>query len=190
MFYPHAPGPDGRPLHQPTSDPMKYLSTSAALLLALGAAGCDGGPADTVGAPLADAAVQRNFTAHLSGDEEVRTPPVETTAQGQAKLQFSADGSSAAYRVNVAQLADVVGAHLHMAPAGANGPVVVVLLPAPVGGDVNGVLVTGSFTAADLVGPLAGRPLGDLRAAIGAGNVYVNVHTAAYPSGEVRGQVK
>lgn len=131
--------------------------------------------------------VQDNFKAHLTGDEEVG--PVETTAQGQATLKFSKDGLSVSYKINVAQLENVVGAHLHLAPAGANGPVVVGLLPAPVNGKVNGTLVEGTFTAAKLGGPLGGMTLEDLRTAMMEGNIYVNVHTTAHPGGQIRGQV-
>jgi hypothetical protein len=62
------------------------------------------------------------------------------------------------------------------------------------------LLAKGTFTAADLRGPLAGHPLSDLIAAIVAGNTYVNVHTddgvappntgpGDFPGGEIRGQL-
>jgi hypothetical protein len=54
---------------------------------------------------------------------------------------------------------------------------------------VNGVLAAGTITASDLVGPLGGATLAELVDQIEAGNVYVNVHTTAYPAGEVRGQL-
>ena len=44
-------------------------------------------------------------------------------------------------------------------------------------GRFDGVLATGTITAADLVAPLAGHPLSDLVAAIQSGHAYVNVHT-------------
>jgi hypothetical protein len=54
----------------------------------------------------------------------------------------------------------------------------------------NGTLAEGTFTAANLVGPLAGATLADLLAEMEAGNSYVNVHTLAFPPGEIRGQVR
>ena len=51
-------------------------------------------------------------------------------------------------------------------------------------------MATGSITAASLVGPLAGHSLNDLLSAIRSGNAYSNVHTANFPNGELRGQVR
>ena len=134
-----------------------------------------------------------NFTAHLSGGEEV--PPVATLAQGQAVFQLSKDGTELSYRLIVANIEDVLQSHIHLAPAGVNGPVVVWLYPsAPpaqlIPGRFNGVLAEGTITAADLVGPLVGMDLSDLIAAMEAGNTYVNLHTTQYPGGEIRGQIR
>jgi hypothetical protein len=134
----------------------------------------------------------RNFRAHLSGAQEV--PPVDTRAQGQAIFQLSPDGMSIHYQLNVANIEDVLMAHIHMAPAGENGAVVVWLYPHEpppvlIPGRFQGVLAAGVITAADLVGPLTGQTLQDLLDAIEGGNTYVNVHTVANPGGEIRGQV-
>ncbi len=81
-----------------------------------------------------------------------------------------------------------------MAPPGQNGGVVVWLYPsAPppqlIPGRTNGTLATGTITDANLVGSLAGQGLAALLDAMEAGNTYVNVHTTAYPAGEIRGQI-
>ncbi|HMO57435.1 MAG TPA: CHRD domain-containing protein [Roseiflexaceae bacterium] len=130
----------------------------------------------------------RHFRAHASGDQEV--PPATTLAQGQANFTLSKDGSALHFRVNVAQLKDVRFAHIHLAPAGVNGPVVAFLQHERFDGPVNGRYAEGVITAADLIGPLAGQPLSALIAAMEAGNTYVNVHTDTYPGGEIRGQIK
>jgi hypothetical protein len=144
---------------------------------------------------VATAAVVSTWTASLRASEEVALVPVESNARGQAVLQLSADGSELHYRLIVANIENVTQAHIHMAPRGANGAVVAWLYPdGPptqlIPGRSSGILATGTITAASLVGPLAGEPLGSLVDAIAAGNAYVNVHTTQYPPGEIRGQVK
>jgi len=154
----------------------------------------------TMGNPSAALADNRNFAVHLSGDEEV--PVRATLAQGQAIFHLSKDGTALHYKLIVANIENVVAAHIHVGAAGVNGPVVAFLagnFPAG-GGRTDGVLAEGTITAANLVGPLAGHPLSDLIAAMEAGNTYVNVHTndgvaptntgpGDFPGGEVRGQI-
>lgn len=134
-----------------------------------------------------------NFRAHLSGAEEV--PANVSPAQGQATFRVAADGSLIHFRLNIANIENVTMAHIHLAPAGANGPVVAWLYPAApppqlIDGVSNGVLSAGVITAANLVGPLAGQTLSDLVAELAAGHAYVNVHTSQFPGGEVRGQIR
>lgn len=140
----------------------------------------------------ADPPPDRNFAAALSGAQEV--PPVDTAARGQITLQLSKDGTELGYRLIVANIENVTQAHLHLAPAGANGAVVAWLYPSGppaqlIPGRSDGVLATGTITSADLVGPLAGASLSDLVAAIEAGDIYANVHTSQFPGGEIRGQL-
>jgi hypothetical protein len=134
------------------------------------------------------------FQTSLSPGEEVADPPVESVARGHAVLRLSRDGTELHYRVTVSRIENVTMAHLHLAPAGANGPVVALSCPPGppaqlIEGRVNGVLAAGTITASDLVGLLGGATLAELVDEIEAGNVYVNVHTSAYPAGEVRGQL-
>ncbi len=136
-----------------------------------------------------------NYKAHLTGDQEVPSgptaAPVVTNATGQINLKLSEDGTELHYKLIVANIGSVLFAHLHLAPAGFNGQVVVDLFmpPAPVASP-QGVLAEGVITAASLKGPLAGKTLADLVAAIEAGGVYANVHSLQYRGGELRGQVE
>lgn len=149
------------------------------------------------------------YRTKLSGDEEV--PPVgvviDTRAKGKADFKLSKDGTELRYKLNVSKIDNVFMAHIHMAPMGVNGPIVVWLFPSttptpgPQGaGRFDGKIAEGTITAADLVGPLAGQPLSALLDAIEAGNAYVNVHTndgvaptntgpGDFPGGEIRGQL-
>jgi hypothetical protein len=142
----------------------------------------------------------QTYLAVCSGDEEV--PSLATTARATAVFHLVNDGTELAYKLIVANIENVTASHIHLAPAGVNGPVVVFLAGPfpPAGGRVNGVIAEGTITAANLIGSLAGHPLSDLIAQMEAGNAYVNVHTndgvsptntgpGDFPGGEVRGQV-
>lgn len=143
-------------------------------------------------APAVSAGPDNNFRTHLTGAEDV--DPVDTNAQGQAIFKVSADGESISYKLIVANIEDVVMAHIHLAPAGVNGGIVVWLyLDAPppqlIEDRRDGVFATGVITADDVVGALDGADLSDLIEEMRSGNTYVNVHTEAFGGGEIRGQI-
>jgi hypothetical protein len=103
-------------------------------------------------APAMSAGHVDNFRTHLTGDEEV--DPVETRAQGQATFKVSADGESISYKLIFANIEDVLMAHIHLAPTGVSGGIVVWLYPdGPppqlIEGRSDGVLATGVITADD-----------------------------------------
>ena len=107
----------------------------------------------------------------LSGSSEV--PPVTTTASGSGTVNIKPDRTVAA-NITVTGMSPTA-AHIHEAAAGANGPVIV---PFTKTGDNN-------FTAP------AGAQLTEAQyAAYKAGNLYVNVHSAKNPGGEIRAQLK
>jgi hypothetical protein len=126
-----------------------------------------------------------NFAAPLAGGEEV--PPVDTQATGVATFKLRGEGL--AFKVNVANIDDVVAAHIHCGAVGADGPIGVTLfLGAP--DAINGTLASGVITAPDLGNACAWADLGAVVAALESGDTYVNVHTLANPGGEIRGQIK
>jgi hypothetical protein len=134
----------------------------------------------------------RNFRTHLAGRYEV--PVRDTQAQGQATFQLNKEGTALEYKLNVANIENILQAHIHVGPADGIGGIVVWLYPsAPpaqlMPGRFDGRLAEGTITSANLVGVLAGHSLADLIAEIEAGNTYVNVHTTQYPPGEIRGQL-
>jgi hypothetical protein len=133
-----------------------------------------------------------NFRAHLSGREEV--PSNNSRATGQAIFQLSNDGSELSYKLIVANLFNVTQAHIHIAQAGENGPVVAWLYPAAfpsilIPGRSSGILMEGVITTSSLVGMLSEGELSDLIDLMVAGKAYVNVHTLQFPPGEIRGQI-
>jgi CHRD domain-containing protein len=184
-----------------------YTVSGALVLLSAVAAGCDRTPPTDPRSSMAlrveadGAPAPKNFVAHLTGANEV--PARETAAVGQIKLQLSADGTALEYRLISSNIDNVFMAHIHVAPAGVNGPIVVFLFGpvAPGGGRTDGVLAHGTITAAKLIGPLKGHPLSDLVAALDNGGAYANVHTnrgvpppntgpGNFPGGEIRGQIR
>ena len=139
--------------------------------------------------------------APLSGDEEV--PANASKARGNATFNVSEDGTQITYKLIASNLENAFMAHIHRGAAGANGPVVAFLFGpvSPGGGRTDGVLATGTITAANLIGPLLGQPLSALLAEMQAGNAYVNVHTndgvdpgntgpGDLPGGEIRSQIR
>lgn len=132
------------------------------------------------------------FVAHLWGVEQV--PRLNTKATGVATFRVAPDGNSIAYRLELSRVVNVQMAHIHLGTVGQNGPVVVWLYPSTPPpqlrpGRFEGVLASGTITAANLVGPLGGQPLSSLLARMREMETYVNVHTVAYPAGEIRGQI-
>ncbi|MDW0300888.1 MAG: CHRD domain-containing protein, partial [Nitrososphaeraceae archaeon] len=100
------------------------------------------------------------FTAALSGGEEV--PPVDTTATGVASFTVMGE-ESVKYDVNVTGMDKVTAAHIHSAPKGENGEVVVTLFKAdsPTG-EISGSLANGTITNSTLEGDMQGLAVIDL----------------------------
>lgn len=164
--------------------------------------------AESHGAPAH--ATGGNFGTPISPGEEVMPAGVVNTSRavGTSIFQLSSDGESLSYKLIVANISNVVQAHIHAAAPGVNGPIVVWLYPStsPPAGDpglgrIQGVIAQGTITAEHLIGPLAGMQLSDLIALIRSNGAYVNVHTndgvnppntgpGDYPGGELRGQVE
>jgi hypothetical protein len=138
--------------------------------------------------PGKSAAQQQAFTATMTGNEEV--PPKNTKATGTATFVSSTDGSSVAYKIQVANIKGVTMAHIHSGDIGKNGPIVVTLFKsASPTGTMNGLLSQGTITSANLEGPLKGKTISDLIRLINDGTAYANVHTEQNPKGEIRGQI-
>ena len=113
------------------------------------------------------------YQAALSPAQEV--PPVTSPATGTAELMLNANTNTLSWKVNYSGLTGVAtAAHLHgPAPMGGNAPVVV-----PFTGDLNAQPITGSAV-------LSPQQAGELA----TGRWYVNIHTAQFPGGEIRGQL-
>jgi hypothetical protein len=129
---------------------------------------------------------EQKFTAKLSGKEEV--PPNESPSTGFAWVKITDD--KIRYEVNVTDMDKVNAAHIHLAEAGKNGPIVLTLFKGGPTEQVNGTVGEANVTASNLEGPMKGKNVTDLVTAIKNGTTYVNVHTTDFPDGEIRGQLK
>ena len=143
----------------------------------------------------------QNFSATLTGANEV--PSVATDARGAFKLQVNRTLTEGRFELTVRDGERITMAHLHCAPLGQNGPVVVWLAGTPpptppVGWNVDGKWVSNTaFTNADIIPPvdaptcpLTITNIAELVSAIRQGSIYVNVHSRPNPSGVIRGQLK
>ncbi|HYG14357.1 MAG TPA: CHRD domain-containing protein, partial [Bacteroidia bacterium] len=115
-------------------------------------------------------------TAKMSGLQEV--PVVSSSGTGVAGLFLTPGRDSLFINITVANLSGpITGIHIHEAPKGVNGGVVVDLMPYLKGTHVSTVLTGANINAAFIAKLLAGK-------------LYVNAHTAANPNGEIRGQLE
>lgn len=139
---------------------------------------------------------QLRFVSRPSDAQTV--PSASSDASAIFTLQFNGDLSKARYNLTVFNGTDIVQAHLHCAPAGVAGPIFVFLFgPVGEGVDVDGSLISGEFTNADILpqdppSEVCGVTINNLAsvlAAIRQDRVYVNIHTVANPAGELRDQL-
>ncbi|NCF14865.1 MAG: CHRD domain-containing protein [Gammaproteobacteria bacterium] len=128
-------------------------------------------PAGEIRGQIAPPPVEILFS-DMGGDQEV--PAVATAATGIATSTVNRDTGALELRVNSTGVDNATAAHIHTAPAGQNGPVLIPLVQD--GADLGHWAVSSSFDSDALL---------DYK----AGGLYVNVHTPANPGGEIRGQL-
>jgi CHRD domain len=119
----------------------------------------------TVGTAVAGGAPR---VTTLSGAEEIGGG--DPDGSGFAAITLNVGQGSVCWKISVSNLDPVTAAHIHAAPAGVNGPVVVPLNP-----------FTSGCTGADpgLIQAIIDHPE----------QYYVNVHTTVFPGGAIRGQL-
>jgi hypothetical protein len=112
------------------------------------------------------------FSAVINGAQEV--PPVTTAAVGRGSFNLSQSQDKLKFRAVVSGLSGpITMCHFHQGATGAAGPVVLDLMSF-----VSGNVIEGEVT-----------PTPAIVTAMLAGQIYINIHTAANPGGEVRGQL-
>ena len=120
---------------------------------------------------MAGAAYAADMKVSLAGDQEV--PPVTTQAKGSGNVMIGDDGAVSGTITTTG--IQGTAAHIHQAAAGKNGPVIV---PMAKSGDNAWTFAPGAKLNPDQMNALK------------AGDLYINVHSAANPGGEIRGQLK
>jgi len=121
------------------------------------------------------------YLASPAGFQE--NPPVTTSGTGSGLVVISTDASTITYLVTYSGLSGALAAsHIHTGAVGVNGGVILPLAAGP-------SPMTGTLTAADFTASGAVTTFAEAVAAIRAGTTYINLHTAANPGGEIRGQV-
>jgi len=114
--------------------------------------------------------IMEKTSAALSGSQEV--PAVSTSASGRSTISVASDRSVSGAVIVTGM--EPTAAHIHQGAMGMNGPVILPL----------------AKTAPMTFSVPAGAKLNDAQyAALKDGKLYVNVHSAAHPGGEIRMQM-
>lgn len=144
-------------------------------------------------------AFAQTLHVRLSGYQEV--PAISSPGSGMFRAFVDRRAGVIRYALSYRDTgSEVTQAHIHLGQKGVNGGVMVFLCsnlgnsatapPCPAAPGI----VTGTLAAGDVVGPAGqGVAAGDfepLLDAIRHGVAYVNIHTTAYPGGELRGQTR
>lgn len=140
------------------------------------------------------------FRAKLVGFHEV--PALSTPATGEFWMKINDSDTAFDFKLTVADLQTITQSHIHFGQPGVAagimiwlcgtatnpGPAGTLPCPAPSGGTVEGTI-----DASKVVGPaaqgIAASEFAEALKAIRSGVAYANVHSTAFPGGEIRGQI-
>jgi hypothetical protein len=111
--------------------------------------------------------------ATLTGPAEVPGPG-DPDGSGSAAILLNQGQGTVCFKLKVANIDEVTNAHIHSGTVDVSGPVVVGFDPVN-----NGLRNCVSGVDPDLIKDIRQNPQ----------NYYVNVHTAAFPAGAIRGQL-
>jgi CHRD domain/PEP-CTERM motif len=139
----------------------------------------------------AASAATQVYSFNLSGLQEV--PANASPAAGSMQITIDDTTNVISYQFTSFNLAgSFLQAHIHRALAGVNGPVVYDLVTAA---DYSGPVTFGPNISIPNSWALLGQNETNMAAGLGAminttpWNYYVNIHTSAFPGGEIRGQL-
>jgi CHRD domain len=115
----------------------------------------------------------RPLSTTMSGAQEAPGPG-DPDGSGNAVITLNHGQGQICFELTVSNIDPATAAHIHEAPPGVPGPVVVPLTP-PTSGSSSGCV----SVARDLIKDIIQNP----------GEYYVNVHNSAFEAGAIRGQL-
>jgi hypothetical protein len=136
-----------------------------------------------------------NMVATLTGGEETTATPgvlgILTGAVGTATVAVDVTNQELAITLNVFNISTATTAgHIHVGPRGVPGPIVINFPTTLPGRSGDFTLTFRVGTAAFQAQPQIGiATMADAIQAIVGGGAYVNIHSSAFPPGEIRGQL-
>lgn len=141
-----------------------------------------GTSSDTTANSIAIQSGPPTVSTNLSGANPVPTP-IASSGSGNASLTATAD--SLIFNLTISGLLNITATHIHVGAPGENGPIIFTLAGANIASR------SATLTAADLQ-PQAAQGINTFAEAMNAilgGQAYVQTHTSANPTGELRGQL-
>jgi glucose/arabinose dehydrogenase len=129
------------------------------------------------------------FGAVMTGNEEV--PPVPTSASALALFTLNPNGTLSYEIRATAPIQNAMVAHIHLGARAQNGPVVLFLFGPTNAQNFQAGDLIASGTASDtnvIARPNFTPTIANLVERMRQGRAYVNLHTTAFPGGEIRGQ--
>jgi len=130
---------------------------------------------------------------------------INSAGSGEFFIHVHPDRTALDYELRYRGLTGVTQSHIHFGRPGVSGSIVLYLcsnlappagVPVPQSCPTSEAILTGTLTAANIVAQdTPGIAAGDagfaaILNAIQDGSTYANVHTAAFPGGEIRGGIK
>ena len=155
--------------------------------------------APVIGAPAATAAGKKSVKADTLTSYQETPATLASSATGSFSADIDEGAAIITYELRYSGLTTAAtAAHIHFGGRFLSGGVSAFLCgggskPACPEGTTTEAVVTGTITAADIVGPtgqgIAAGDFEELVRAIRAGVTYANVHSTTFPGGEIRGQI-
>lgn len=120
------------------------------------------------------------FNFPITPQQEV--PPNNSNAAGAGQLLYNAGTQSFNLDIQVFGIGipELTGWHIHSAPVGSNGPIVI---------HIQNLGGTWQVSGQGIRLQMTNVAIGNFEPQLFAGNLYFNLHTQAFPGGQIRGQI-